>query len=90
MRFEIRYFFLEVGLSPKGLTKLKKKVSRNTFLFDGISSINFLADSTLYYSRYWRVFLDGFKPHYSQLWQYLMMVGFDLAGAGSGKYQTHV
>ena len=43
--------------------------SLNTFLFNGISSINFFAVSTWYYIRYWRVFLGGFKPHYSQLWQ---------------------
>ena len=27
MRFEIRNFFLEIGLSPKGLTTLQDKVS---------------------------------------------------------------
>ena len=25
MRFEIRYFFLEIGLSPKGLTQFQEK-----------------------------------------------------------------
>ena len=27
MRFEIRYFFLEIGLSPSGLTQSQEKVS---------------------------------------------------------------
>ena len=26
MRFEIRYFFLEIGLSPKGLTQSEEKI----------------------------------------------------------------
>ena len=27
MRFEIRYFFVEIGLSPKGLTPSQEKIS---------------------------------------------------------------
>ena len=44
MRFEIRYFFLEIGLSPKGLTQYQEKciwfqTSLYNFTFHGLACV---------------------------------------------------
>ena len=46
MRFEIRYFFLEVGLSPKGLTQTQEKsisfqTSLYAFAVHGLTCFNY-------------------------------------------------